>query len=113
MARKIIQITAGTSLHYSDGSCGFRAYGLCDDGTVWELYIGREERLHWKRYPDVPQSRKIVQIATASSLKISEGSGDYLICGLCDDGTVWELDTRWDEPGWKKLPDVPQCEEPT
>ena len=51
MKRQVIQIAATAT----DDAAADMLYALCDDGTMWELYLGGNKGLQWKEIPDVPQ----------------------------------------------------------
>ena len=54
--------------------------------------------------------RKIIQIAVESQPDSQSWNAFYTVTGLCDDGTVWELDfnSETQQREWYKLPDIPQ-----
>lgn len=54
--------------------------------------------------------RKIIQIATASmSTPATEPTGQNILYALCDDGSVWYLQSsNRSTTGWRKDTDIPQ-----
>lgn len=54
--------------------------------------------------------RKIIQIAVESQQESNSWPAFYVVTGLCDDGTVWELEfnSATNKREWNKLPDIPQ-----
>jgi hypothetical protein len=53
--RKLIQLTS-TAVSGMDGSTTTFVYGLCDDGTAWELYAG--DAVAWSPLPAIPQDAR-------------------------------------------------------
>ena len=50
---------------------------------------------------DEANDRKIIQISTSESV----------LYALCNDGTVWNMETRFSCPKWYPMPLNPQLEE--
>ncbi len=82
--RKLIQITSSTAPD-GDGATTIFLYGLCDDGTAWELYRG--DALDWTPLPPIPKddapAAAPAENAYAQSLLRDPGAFDDEICAHC------------------------------
>ena len=54
--------------------------------------------------------RKLIQIAVDSQPTCESWNGWVCVTGLCDDGSLWELEycNEAKERKWKQLPPIPQ-----
>ena len=60
LMRKIVQIAATrsecTSEDMNSISWSEMLYALCDDGTLWERYVGGDDEKGWTKVEEIPQS---------------------------------------------------------